>query len=304
MADSDTHINASDLAPLTCEGAWSDEPPPYYYEKDIDPERLKKMATYDILIHHSGIPEQDVLKHVMEQRDKAWKVFPYPCVGKWKFLECGISSSAAYPEILERVKNGQKYLEAGCAFGQDLRRLIKDGAPPSNLVATDLSDDFWQVGYSLFKDESRLGVRFIAADVTAASSPLTMPPPDGIAGTIDIIHASFYFHLFTRAEQLKVGERLVNVLRPVPGALMVGRHVGCHTPGEYADKIPHKSGKEGMTAYRHTEETWRMLWDEIGQRTGSKWEIEYREMELDHKYVPFEPKGCILQFWLVRRVSG
>ncbi|KAK7536059.1 uncharacterized protein J3D65DRAFT_401685 [Phyllosticta citribraziliensis] len=304
MADLDAHENASTLAsPLTLESAYSEEPPSYYYEKDIDSERLKQTDAYEILIKHSGIPEQDVLKHVKEQRDKAWKIWPYPCIGKWQFLDCGISSSVAYSEVLERVKNGQMYLEAGCAFGQDLRKLVSDGAPPANLIATDLSDDFWQVGFSLFKDESRLGVRFIAADVTAASSPLTAPPPAGIAGSVDIIHASYYFHLFTRAEQLEVGQRLVGVLRPVPGVLLVGRHVGNRFPDEYVKKSPHKDGKSGKTAFRHNEETWRALWDEIGQRTGSKWEVEYKDFDLEPKWVPFEAKGCIVQFWVVRRVS-
>lgn len=43
------------------------DPPPFYYEKEIDPERLKEFDAYEILIKHSGIPEQDVLKHVTKQ---------------------------------------------------------------------------------------------------------------------------------------------------------------------------------------------------------------------------------------------
>lgn len=29
-----------------------------------------------------------------------------------------------YPEILQRVKDGQKLLDLGCCFGQDERRLV------------------------------------------------------------------------------------------------------------------------------------------------------------------------------------
>ncbi|KAK8216420.1 hypothetical protein IWZ01DRAFT_539329 [Phyllosticta capitalensis] len=299
----DVKSKESTTAPLTMENA-NNDPPPFYYEKEIDPKRLKEFDAYEILIKHCGIPEQDVLKHVTEQRDKAWNVFPYPCIGKWQFLDCGINKSAVYPEVLERIKSGQKYLEAGCAFGQDIRKLVTDGAPPANLIAEDLSDDLWSVGFDLFNDASKLDVRFIAADVQAASSPLTMPPPEGVAGTVDMIHASWFFHLFTRTEQVNAARNLIQALRPGPGTLIMGRQIGNKHPGEYGKKIPHKDGREGTTAYRHTEETWKQLWQEVGESTGSKWEVEhYEESEIEHKWVPFEPEGLIKQLWVARRVA-
>jgi cyclopropane fatty-acyl-phospholipid synthase-like methyltransferase len=51
--------------------------------------------------------------------------FPYACVGQFSFLQLSIASSPIYPEILRRVKEGDKLLDLGCAFGQELRRLVR-----------------------------------------------------------------------------------------------------------------------------------------------------------------------------------
>lgn len=50
--------------------------------------------------------------------------FPYACIGQFSFVELSIAASPYYPEMLERVKNGHKLLDLGCAFGQELRQLV------------------------------------------------------------------------------------------------------------------------------------------------------------------------------------
>jgi cyclopropane fatty-acyl-phospholipid synthase-like methyltransferase len=43
-----------------------------------------------------------------------------------------IATSQDYPEMLERVKKGQKLLDLGCAFGQELRQLVSSLSCSSN----------------------------------------------------------------------------------------------------------------------------------------------------------------------------
>jgi 2-polyprenyl-3-methyl-5-hydroxy-6-metoxy-1,4-benzoquinol methylase len=50
--------------------------------------------------------------------------FPYPCIGAFRFLDLSIPQSPIYPEILDRLKSGQKLLDVGCAVGQELRQLV------------------------------------------------------------------------------------------------------------------------------------------------------------------------------------
>lgn len=40
------------------------------------------------------------------------------------FLKCNMTDFEEYPEILERLKNGQKLLDLGCCFAQELRPLV------------------------------------------------------------------------------------------------------------------------------------------------------------------------------------
>jgi hypothetical protein len=50
--------------------------------------------------------------------------FPYPCIGLFRFLDFSIRKSPVYDEVLQRVKNGQKFLDMGCCFAQDIRALV------------------------------------------------------------------------------------------------------------------------------------------------------------------------------------
>ena len=69
------------------------------------------------------------------QRDQAWKIHPYPCVGGFRFrfgfLDLSISLNPLYPTVLARLRASstpQRLLDLGCCFGQDIRRLVANGA--------------------------------------------------------------------------------------------------------------------------------------------------------------------------------
>ena len=94
-------------------------------------------------------------------------------------------------------------------MGQDLRKLVHDGAPSKNTFASDLKTDFWDFGYEMFLDKSRLQTRFVQADIFDADSQLKE-----LDGKMDIINAASFFHLFGRDEQIKVAKRVVQLLKP------------------------------------------------------------------------------------------
>lgn len=180
-----------------------------------------------------------------------------------QFLDLSIGRSQQYAEVLERVKKGDQFLDVGCCFGQDIRRLVFDGAPVENVHGSDLLQAFLELGYDLFLDHDKLPrSTFFAADIFAPTSPL-----DELAGNVDMIHAASFFHLFGYEDSQTVAKKFVAILRKKPGSMVLGRQMGNKNPGEFE----HKAGKGSM--YRHNPESFKKWWDEVGEATGTKWNV-------------------------------
>jgi len=169
-----------------------------------------------------------------------------------------------YPTILSRLTTqSHTLLDAGCCFGQELRKLAFDGAPPAALYGLDLEPAFLELGYDLFLDRAKMaGATFVSGSLLdeAAGFP-------ELEGKIDVVHASSLLHLFTWPEQVVITSRLVRFMKARPGSMMMGRQVGAVEAGEY------RGLSEGTTTYRHNVESFRRLWVEVGERTGGKWTV-------------------------------
>ena len=201
------------------------------------------------------------------KREKAWEVHPYPCIGDFRFLHLSISQHPLYPTVLSRLKeSSQILLDIGCCFGQDIRCLVADGVPSENLFAADLRLEFLELGYELFKDKGTLKTQFLEGDIFDVNE-------EGgkelrrLNGEIDIIHAASFLHLFTWDEQVKAGIQMVQFLKPTTmNALILGRQTASTNPGVK----PRLMNATGNT-YRHNPESFQRLWNEIGERTGTRW---------------------------------
>jgi len=198
------------------------------------------------------------------QREKAWSVWPYPCIGQWRFLQLAIGQHALYrSEILPRMLTGEQiYLDLGCAFAQDIRRLVADGVDSRQCYGSDLRLEFLDLGYELFGDKQTLKSRFIDADIFDTNSDLR-----DLQGRIDIVDASSFFHLFSLEQQKTIARRVSTLLRPQKDSLVVGRQVGSEEPGEY----PRRDGQGSR--YRHDLASWRQLWAEVGAELGVRYEV-------------------------------
>ncbi|KAK5116957.1 hypothetical protein LTR62_006678 [Meristemomyces frigidus] len=227
----------------------------YTEELDLPP------STKDVLVNYSNIPEGKVESH----RAKAWSIHPYPCIGMFRFCHLAIGNHALYKsEILPRMLSGQQtYLDLGCAFAQDIRRLVADGVLSEKCYGADLRLDFLNLGYELFNDRQSLKSKFIEADIFDANSGLRE-----LEGNIDIVDASSFFHLFRYHDQKAVARSVIKLLRPQKDSLVVGRQVGSTKPGE----VNRKSGHGSM--FRHDMASWRKLWEEVGGEVGVKFQVE------------------------------
>lgn len=131
------------------------------------------------------------------------------------------------------------------------------------MYASDLKKDFWDFGYEMFLDKSSLQTQFVQADIFDADSQLKE-----LDGKIDIVNAASFFHLFGRDEQVKAAKRVVQLLKPKAGSLIVGRQGGRADAGGIV-----LQGKL-MTAFWHNPDSWVELWKQVGQETSTEWKVE------------------------------
>ena len=203
-------------------------------------------------------------KSNFHQRDKAFQHYPYPCLGRWAFLELSMSGEPQYSEVVQRVQDGQKFLDIGCCVGQDLRKLVYDGASTENCYGSDLEQSFLDIGYELFLDKSTSKITFISANILDADSNL-----NNLNGRIDIVYAASFLHLFNWEQCMRTCRHIIGLLKAQPGSLFFGRQLGNVEPGELVSRFdPSKS------RYKHNGESFKRLWRDLGEETGTTWEVE------------------------------
>ncbi|KAK4445053.1 hypothetical protein QBC34DRAFT_473200 [Podospora aff. communis PSN243] len=255
-------------------------PSPVRYQHALPPQHHISKA-FNLLQHYSHIPPDQIEPHLRAIRDRAFAIYSYPCLGRWRFLDLYITTLPIYPSLLARIKAGAVFLDAACCVGQVLRQLAYDGAPQGNLKGFDLRAEFIELGYEMFGDREGFGGGVWTGDV------FTGEGLEGLEGTVDIVHAASFFHLFGWEEQVRLGCRLVRFFREGgEGAMVVGRQVGREVPGEEGGR------------YHHDVASLQRLWDAIGEKTGTKWLVE---AELEKVLDSLEGGGEV-ERWTIRFV--
>jgi SAM-dependent methyltransferase len=173
-----------------------------------------------------------------------------------------IHNHESYATVLEKLNNGARLLDVGCCFGQDLRKLAGDGVPADNLYAVEIMQGFLDASFDFFGDRANPPAHFITADLLDESNTEV----NDLLGTVDVVHISMVLHIWDWATQIRACERLVALLRPVPGALVLGRLIGRLEACNWR-------GPEGRAMYKHDLQSFARLWEEVGQRTETKWAV-------------------------------
>lgn len=241
---------------------------------DIPDDSQLSTDARHLLESYSGIPAEQVVEHVIKVRDEAWRIFPYPCIGQFRFLDLSMKKLKQYPEILERLGQGQRLLDMACCFGQEIRQLVADGAPSKNIYGCDLRQEFVELGYQLFRDRDRLDSRFVTADIFDESSSLTE-----LQGIFDIVYTGSFFHLFGYEDQITVSKAVAKLLVPKKGSTILGRQIGAVNAGTH----DHKTNPTGQM-YRHNPESLKEMWKRIENDLGVSFSVDatLHELATDH----------------------
>ncbi|KAI5921475.1 hypothetical protein F4810DRAFT_338996 [Camillea tinctor] len=258
--------------------------PVHYRERYQEKIDTIPQAISDILSTYSHIPKEEQVAHVLRLRDRAWKRFPYPCLGDLCFLELRPSIHPAYKDhVLAPLKkpsaDGEPeplFLDMSSCFGQDVRKLAHDGALVHRLWASDIESELIDIGFQMFNDADKMP----RDHFLCPGNLLTNSPDDQLKvldGKVTILHASSVFHLFSLEEQRKIAHRCLRLLRKSPDipTLIIGCQVGNKT-ARYAPSDD--SAQLYGHRYRHSEQSWREMW--TGVCGSAEWKDKVKVLDV------------------------
>ncbi|KAF2429774.1 hypothetical protein EJ08DRAFT_634942 [Tothia fuscella] len=245
-----------------------------------DPITKLKPEAHVLLVHFAKIPEEEIIPHVLATREKAWKVCPYGCIGKFLFVDPTIQNHSYYKPVLERTKKsngeeGDMILDLGCGFGQNMRQLVLDGVPRDRVFGADISEDLINCGYDYFKD-GNADTRFMSfiGDLLKWGSGEEKPSAYDMAKEqFDIIYTAIFYHLWSYDVQKSACIATVKLLKPKAGSTVFGWQLGAEPAREVVRGIDERRKEHGVM-FRHDEGSWEKLWREVGKETGTEWRVE------------------------------
>lgn len=120
---------------------------------------------------------------------------------------------------------------------------------------------FIELGHELFQDKESFKGAMLTVNLLDGSYDALF---ESMGKRVDIVHAASFFHLFSWDHQVEAAVRLVGMMKDKSGVMVIGRQVGSLNPGHY----PRKTGGE---RWLHDEASWQRLWDQVGEKTETKW---------------------------------
>lgn len=177
-------------------------------------------------------------------------------------MDLSLSRQASYPRILSLLKSGnERLLDVGCCFAQDLRKLAHDGAPSEALFGLEIQKEFISLGYEFFNDRDTFKGTFINADLLDRENEEVKE----VQGTFGIVQLGMVLHIWDLEGQTRACERVVELLKPEKGVLVVGQSVG--------NVVGKESPARGRMIYKHDVKSFTRMWEEVGRRTGTEWVV-------------------------------
>ena len=138
-----------------------------------------------------------------------------------------------------------------------------DGAPSESTVGLDLSSELIELGYELFRDQDQLCTEFIIEDFVRDT-----PKLDRLKTKISFVNCGFFLHLWDWDGQVDAAKRIVDFVVKEKGTVITGVSAGSDVPGVWVDN-PHR----GRPMYLHDNQTFALLWRQIGRETSTKWMV-------------------------------
>lgn len=183
-----------------------------------------------------------------------------------------------YARLLSTLKSSPSspaFLDVGACLGQDVRKLIHDGAPPGSVAGAELSPTFIELGYELFRD-SPGEVLMVQADILeplalAGEGEGSAAPLAQFRGKLSVVQLGMILHLFTWEQQQTAFENAIALLRDEPGVLIIGQATG-NLDGVATQTLTVGGANKGT--HKHNVESFKRLVKDVEARTGTQWDVK------------------------------
>jgi hypothetical protein len=83
--------------------------------------------------------------------------------------------------------------------------------------------------------------------------------------TFGFVQLGMVLHIWDLEGQTRACERVVELLRPEKGVMVVGQSVGNLVGKEFPAR--------GRMIWKHDVESFKGMWEEVGRRTGTEWVV-------------------------------
>lgn len=243
--------------------------------------------------HHGFLSHFPKLTHfTILQRDKAWAIHTYPCVGENYFLKPFIQKHPALQHVRTMLQGPEsRLIDIGCGFGQDLRFLAANvGIDSTKLSGLDLDQEMIDLGYELFNDRNTgtFDAHFETGDMLKLSSTHAH-----LTNKFDVVHATCALHLFDHDTQVLACENVLRLLKP--GGLLLGSQVGRTTVTTLAN---------GM--YLNNETSFAELFKKASGKVGVQCEVDSQLLPFEHELmstIRVDPELRLFVFSVKTKVS-
>lgn len=227
---------------------------PALYDTIITPESLDfwkvALATND---------EAEIRERILKSSEEAYSITSFPCIKLMRFLHMPMTQNFAYPKVLEEGRSGEtQYLDIGCFWGVDLRKLILDGYPAKNTHGVDIYD--WSIVSSKLFTKST-PTKFLVEDIFAPEYLEGNSELSQLKGSINHIFLGSVFHLFEEEQQIDLARRISRLWKRDNGkGVIFGLQRGM-VDGEEGFEKNHL-GVHLNKMYAHSPRSWAKLWKE------------------------------------------
>ncbi|KAI9209192.1 uncharacterized protein BJ171DRAFT_594969 [Polychytrium aggregatum] len=226
----------------------------------------------EFLTKYSNISKEEALARIEQVKDALRRdgQHLYKCIEHGTFGNSKINRHPFYRQLLELSRSPDfRFLELGCCFGVDTRKLIHDGVDPAKLSVSDLSDVYWNLGRDILFAGDEPSVERVFGDFTTAESSSDLPHIVSAHGWVEKFDAVSAFAILHCLSKEQTDQFLVNCFQSLKwGGNLIGWCVGTlNSAGSTTNVMtPTKGlpGREERPRFLHTADSLLLYLHSIG----------------------------------------